>query len=98
MELELPTPADHNPATFNRRTFLKLAGFALAGAAAGGCRRAPVQHAVPFLVQPEQVVPGRSLWYASTCGGCTACCGVLVKARDGRPIKREGNPSHPLSG
>jgi molybdopterin-containing oxidoreductase family iron-sulfur binding subunit len=82
---------------FNRRTFLKLAGFALTGAVAAGCRRAPVQHAVPFLVQPVDVVPGRSVTYASTCGGCNAGCGLWVKDRDGRPIKLEGNPSHLLS-
>jgi molybdopterin-containing oxidoreductase family iron-sulfur binding subunit len=81
----------------NRRTFLKLAGFALSGAVAGGCRRAPVQNAVPFLVQSPEVIPGRSLVYASTCGACNAGCGMLVKNRDGRPIKLEGNPSHPLS-
>lgn len=81
----------------DRRGFLKAAGFTLTGALAAGCQRSPVEKAIPFLVQPEEVVPGRSLWYASTCGGCTAGCGVLVKCRDGRPIKMEGNPEHPLS-
>jgi Fe-S-cluster-containing dehydrogenase component len=95
LEHDLGTEPDKNE-EFSRRTFLKVAGFAL-GAVAGGCQRAPVRHAVPFLVQPEQVVPGQSLWYASTCGGCNAGCGLLVKNRDGRPIKLEGNPSHPLS-
>jgi molybdopterin-containing oxidoreductase family iron-sulfur binding subunit len=81
----------------NRRDFLRLAGFALAGAAVAGCRRAPVQLALPYLVQPEETVAGRSLYYASVCSGCSAGCGVLVKVRDGRPIKLEGNPAHPLS-
>jgi molybdopterin-containing oxidoreductase family iron-sulfur binding subunit len=82
---------------FNRRDFLRLAGFALAGTAVAGCQRAPVQHAVPRLVQPEGSVPGRSYYYATVCGGCCAGCGVLAKVRDGRPIKLEGNPEHPLS-
>ena len=82
---------------FSRRAFLKLAGFAFTGAIAGGCERAPVQNALPMPVQAEDVIPGRSLLYASTCGGCNAGCGVLVKVRDGRPIKIEGNPNHPLS-
>jgi molybdopterin-containing oxidoreductase family iron-sulfur binding subunit len=76
---------------------LKLAGFAFAGASLGGCQRAPVKYAVPYLVQPEEIIPGRSYEYASTCGGCSAGCGLLVKNRDGRPIKLEGNPAHPLS-
>jgi len=81
----------------NRRDFLRLAGFALVGATAAGCRRAPVVHALPRLVQPEGNVPGRSYQYASVCSGCSAGCGLLVQARDGRPIKLEGNPEHPLS-
>ncbi len=80
----------------SRRGFLKAAGFALPATLAA-CRRAPVERAIPFLVQPEGVIPGRALWYASTCFGCEAACGILVKNRDGRPIKLEGNPEHPLS-
>ncbi|HXE89424.1 MAG TPA: TAT-variant-translocated molybdopterin oxidoreductase [Terriglobales bacterium] len=79
-----------------RRDFLRASGFALA-AAMTGCSRAPVEKAIPMLVQPEELVPGRSLLYASTCGACSAGCGVLVKVRDGRSIKLEGNPQHPLS-
>ena len=74
----------------SRRAFLKVAGFAFAGAAVGGCQRAPIQHAVVPVVQSQDVVPGRSLLFASTCGACNAGCGVLVKTRDGRPIKLEG--------
>lgn len=89
-------PGPLGPPGVGRRSFLKFAGFTLAGTAMAGCRR-PVEKAIPFLVQPEEVIPGRSVWYASTCGGCSAGCGVLVKNRDGRPIKLEGNPDHPLS-
>ncbi len=62
-----------------------------------GCRQAPVNKAIPQLAQPEGFTPGRSYDYASTCAGCAAGCGVLVKTRDGRPIKLEGNPEHPVS-
>jgi molybdopterin-containing oxidoreductase family iron-sulfur binding subunit len=100
--------ADHSPLTtyhsspepgtgLNRRGFLKLAGFAFAGTALAGCQRAPVQYALPYLVPPHEILPGRSYDYASTCGGCNAGCGLLVNNRDGRPIKLEGNPDHPLS-
>jgi molybdopterin-containing oxidoreductase family iron-sulfur binding subunit len=81
----------------SRRDFLKFAGFALAGSALAGCQRAPVQYAIPYLVPPAEIIPGRSYDYASTCGGCSAGCGLLVRNRDGRPIKLEGNPAHPLS-
>ncbi|MGZ5433399.1 MAG: twin-arginine translocation signal domain-containing protein, partial [Thermoanaerobaculia bacterium] len=80
----------------DRRDFLKMAGFSLAAVAAG-CGRSPVTEAVPYVNAPEEIVPGRAYWMASTCHGCPARCGVLVKCRDGRPIKIEGNPEHPLS-
>ncbi len=85
------------PRQFRRRDFLKATGFTLGVAFATGCSRAPVQRAIPLLSQPEEVVPGRSLFYASTCAGCSAGCGLLAKVRDGRPIKLEGNPQHPVS-
>src|SRR6516162_9857910 len=93
-----PVP-DGAESPLSRRDFLKLAGFGFAGAAmaGAGCQRAPVQYAVPHLIAPEGIIAGRSYHYASTCGGCSAACGLLVKYRDGRPIKLEGNPDHPLS-
>ena len=70
-------------------------GFTLAAAA---CSRAPVQHAIPFVNAPEELTPGVANWYATTCGGCSAACSLLVKTRDGRPIKIEGDPDSPLFG
>ncbi|PWT81657.1 MAG: [Fe-S]-binding protein [Blastocatellia bacterium] len=81
-----------------RRSFLKAAGFSFAGALAANCGRGVASSAIPYLQQPEGVIPGRSLTYASTCGACEAGCGLLVTTRDGRPVKVEGNPDHPLSG
>jgi molybdopterin-containing oxidoreductase family iron-sulfur binding subunit len=81
----------------SRRGFLKAAGFAFAGAALTSCSRAPVEKAMPYLVQPEDMVAGRTQYYASTCGACPAGCGLLAKARDGRPIKLEGNPEQAIS-
>jgi molybdopterin-containing oxidoreductase family iron-sulfur binding subunit len=81
---------------FSRRDFLKLMGFSLAAATAA-CSRMPVKKAIPYLTQPEGIVPGKALWYASTCAGCSAACGILVKNRDGRPIKVEGNPESSLN-
>ncbi len=80
----------------SRRTFIEMIGFSAAALALEGCR-APEQKIIPYLKQPVELTPGVANWYASTCGGCSAACGVLVKVRDGRPIKLEGNPEHPLS-
>ena len=96
LQQERSSEPDQGELELSRRAFLQVAGFTFMGALAG-CQRAPVQNAVPPLVQTENVIPGRSLSYASTCGGCQAGCGILVKNRDGRPIKLEGNPNHPLS-
>ena len=85
------------PVEFNRRAFLEATGFSLFTAALAGCQRAPVGTAAPHVVAPEQLVPGVAAYYASTCGGCEAGCGALIKTLDGRPIKMEGLPSHPLS-
>jgi molybdopterin-containing oxidoreductase family iron-sulfur binding subunit len=81
----------------SRRGFLKAAGFAFAGAALSGCSRAPLEKAMPYLAQPEGLVAGRAQYYASTCAGCSAGCGLIVKVRDGRPIKLEGNPEQAIS-
>lgn len=96
-EEEFPESLEFATGQIARREFLKAAGFTFLGAALTGCQRAPVEKAIPYLVKPEEIIPGRAYFYSSTCGGCSAGCGLLVKNRDGRPIKLEGNPEHPLS-
>src|SRR5574341_2378309 len=81
----------------SRRSWLRAAGFVFGGALLAGCRQAATKKAIPYLVKPEEITPGRASWYASTCAGCAASCGILIRARDGRPIKLEGNPEHPMS-
>lgn len=81
---------------FTRRDFLKLMGFGSAAVMAA-CSPMPIEKAIPFLIQPENIVPGKAYWYASTCGACPANCGILVKTRDGRPIKIEGNAKSSIS-
>ena len=80
----------------NRRTFLKMAtaGSALA---AVGCSTETPNKLLPYLVPPESLVPGVSLWYKSTCRECPAGCGLLVRTREGRVLKVEGNPDHPVN-
>ena len=80
----------------SRRDFFKVMGLS-ATAAMAACQRAPAQNIFPFTRKPDEIVPGVASWYATACGACAARCGLLVKTRDGRPIKIEGNPSHPVS-
>ena len=86
------------PPAPSRRDFLTLAGFSVAAAAVGGCSRGRELKAIPFLNKPEEITPGVANSYATTCGGCTAACTLLVKTRDGRPIKIEGNAESALFG
>ena len=80
----------------SRRRFLKAAGLIGITAIAGGCDDA-TRKLIPFVVQPEDIVPGEAVWYATTCRECPAGCGILAKNRDGRVIKVEGNPLHPVN-
>jgi molybdopterin-containing oxidoreductase family iron-sulfur binding subunit len=76
----------------SRRDFLKVFGFSFASAAlAAGCKR-PVQYAIPYVIQPPEITPGKSLYFASSFYDGHEYSGVLVKTRDGRPVKIEGNP------
>jgi len=84
------------PFVFNRRDFLKLVGIGTAGAAAG-CAQPPAEKLIPYLVGPNDVLPGVAYWYASTCRECPAGCGVTVKTREGRAIKVEGLGDHPIN-
>ena len=79
----------------DRRDFLKLVGIGAGAAAATGCD--PVEKLVPYVVQPEVITPGVPVVYASTCQECPSACGLHVKTREGRPIKLEGNPEHPIN-
>jgi len=92
-----PDPHGGAPFAISRRRFLEAAGFTMSLAAMSGCGRTPVETALPFVDQPEGIIPGRTKSYASTCAGCPAACGLLVGVRDGRPLKMEGMPEHPLS-
>ena len=80
-----------------RRDFLKILGATGAATAAVGCSSDRVEKLIPYLVHPDDTVPGVSNYYATTCRECSASCGVIAETRDGRAIKLEGNPAHPLN-
>ena len=82
----------------SRRDFLKVFGFSLSSAAIiASCKR-PVQNAIPYIIQPPEITPGKSLYYASSFYDGHEYSGILVKTRDGRPIKIEGNVFPHLTG
>lgn len=76
----------------SRRDFLRLMGFGVSAATLAASCRIPVRHAIPYVIKPEEIIPGKAVWYASTFVDGNDVCPVLVKVRDGRPIKIE--PSH----
>ncbi|HSE91986.1 MAG TPA: molybdopterin-dependent oxidoreductase, partial [Methylomirabilota bacterium] len=80
----------------NRRDFFKVVGVCGAAAAAAGCQQ-PVEQILPLVVPNEQLVPGVAAWFATVCRECPAGCGVLARNREGRVVKLEGNPDHPVN-
>ncbi|MEP7065413.1 MAG: molybdopterin-dependent oxidoreductase, partial [Gemmatimonadota bacterium] len=94
---ERTTPAGEPKAGTSRRTFLKVLGAASATTAVAACSSNTGEELIPYLVHPDETVPGVSNFYASTCRECAAACGVLLEVRDGRTFKVEGNPEHPLN-
>lgn len=77
----------------NRRDFLKYFGFSVSAVALAACNKAPVKNVIPYVVQPEEVIPGVPNYYASTYRNIP----VVVKTREGRPIKLEGNDKSTLT-
>ena len=102
MQNEFPEDADEWIDPISRRQVLQLMGASVALAGAVGCnpslRPASQQKVVPYVVQPDQILPGVPLFFATAipqAGGVGL--GLLVKSTEGRPIKVEGNPNHPSS-
>ncbi len=97
---EFPEDAESWTDPVSRRHFMTIMGASIALAGLAGCspRPASQRNIVPYTKQPEGLIAGVPLWFASTTvlGGVGA--GVLVKSYEGRPIKIEGNPNHPGSG
>jgi anaerobic selenocysteine-containing dehydrogenase/Fe-S-cluster-containing dehydrogenase component len=80
-----------------RRDFLKVLGVSGASATLTGCGTGDVERLLPYVVAPEEITPGVATWYTTACGGCSAGCGMWVRTREGRTVKVEGNPDHPVS-
>jgi MoCo/4Fe-4S cofactor protein with predicted Tat translocation signal len=72
-----------------RRDFLKALGFGLGAVTLAACQPAPIHKSIPYLIKPEEVIPGVPNYYVSSFNGQS----ILVKTREGRPIKIEPNPN-----
>src|SRR6478736_620880 len=97
MHREFPKGASEWLDAVSRRGFLKLMGASLALAGMTACTRQPLEPIVPYVRQPEGLIPGKAMSYATafTLGGYAAP--LLVTSREFRPIKIEGNPEHQAS-
>lgn len=88
-------PDDPGSFTVSRRAwFGQVAGV---GASLGLVAAAGHDRLVPFLRDQRAVLPGLSTWYATSCRECPAGCGMIVRTREGRALKAEGNPDHPIN-
>jgi molybdopterin-containing oxidoreductase family iron-sulfur binding subunit len=80
----------------NRRAFIKtMGGVGLATLFA--CDSKPIKRIVSHVTPQQELIPGVVTWYASVCRECPAGCGIVVATREGRPVKIEGNPLHPVN-
>jgi molybdopterin-containing oxidoreductase family iron-sulfur binding subunit len=94
---EFPEQASTLEDAKGRREFLSLMGASLALAGLTACTKQPKEMILPYVRQPEEIVPGRPLFFATALGHDGYARGVLVESHEGRPTKVEGNPQHPQS-
>jgi MoCo/4Fe-4S cofactor protein with predicted Tat translocation signal len=94
---EFPRGASEWTNELHRRDFLRLMGASVALAGLGACTKQPIEKIVPYVDQPEAVIPGKALYFATatTFGGYGQ--GIVVTSNEGRPTKIEGNREHPAS-
>src|SRR5215468_281466 len=97
MHREFPKGASEWMESVSRRGFLQLMGASLAMAGMTGCTKLPLEPIVPYVKQPEDVIPGRAKFYATAVPLSGYASPVLVESHLGRPTKIEGNDKHPAS-
>jgi MoCo/4Fe-4S cofactor protein with predicted Tat translocation signal len=97
LEREFPLGASEFTDPVSRRTFVRLMGASLALAGVTACTRQPAETIVPYVRQPESIVPGKPLYFATAAPLAGYATPVLVESHEGRPTKVEGNPDHPVN-
>src|SRR5580658_2138692 len=80
-----------------RRNFLKIMGASLALAGLGACTKQPTEYIMPYVVDPEKLLAGKPLFYATAFPVSGIASPILVETHEYRPTKVEGNPEHPAS-
>jgi MoCo/4Fe-4S cofactor protein with predicted Tat translocation signal len=98
MHREFPRYASEWEDGDSRRNFIKLMGASLALAGLTACTRQPDERINPYVRQPEELVPGRPMFFATAMPLGASSTGLLVESHEGRPTKIEGNPDHPSLG
>src|SRR5450755_1656065 len=98
MHREFPRYASEWEDGDGRRNFIKLMGASLALAGLSACTRQPTELITPYIRQPEELVPGRPMFFATAMPLGASATGLLVESHEGRPTKVEGNPDHPSQG
>ncbi len=88
---------EKNLSQISRRKFFALLGASSAFAGIGCADYRDKGQIIPYNNRPEGITLGKPNHYASTCSGCENACGILIKTREGRPIKIDGNPDHPIN-
>jgi molybdopterin-containing oxidoreductase family iron-sulfur binding subunit len=96
VEREFPEGAAEPPSGLGRRSFLSVMGASVAMAGLTACRR-PEEKILPYARPPEEVIPGKALYFATAIPWLGTALGLLVESHEGRPTKIEGNPRHPDS-
>ncbi|MGE3176475.1 MAG: TAT-variant-translocated molybdopterin oxidoreductase, partial [Vicinamibacterales bacterium] len=94
---EFPSAVESIVDPVERRTFLKLMGASLGLAGVTACTKQPREPIVPYVRQPEEIIPGKPLFFATAMALGGVATGLLVESHEGRPTKVEGNPEHPDS-
>jgi molybdopterin-containing oxidoreductase family iron-sulfur binding subunit len=97
LENEFPHDPEKDKEGINRREVLKLAAASAALAGLSACTKMPTQKIVPYVKPPEEIIPGRPLFYATSMPLAGVAAGLLVESHMGRPTKIEGNREHPGS-
>src|SRR5262249_8560761 len=97
LEREFPRQHSEWIDPVSRRNFLKLAGASMALAGLAGCTKQPLEQILPYVRQPEELIPGKPIFYATAMPFAGYAHPLLVETHEFRPTKIEGNPQHRCS-